>query len=102
MLLECYLQKGKSGRSKINKPQTLTDFVNGDSFCHAGDEVILDRVHSLKGSLEVQTSVVQEIIEEAELFKKRALIEKLSTHLGHLQERLSPSSDVIEVSKKKR
>jgi len=66
------------------------------------DEAILDRVGNLKGSLEVQTSVVQEIIEEAELFKKRALIEKLSAHLGHLQERLSPNSDVIEVSKKKR
>lgn len=77
-------------------------FINRDSFCHAGDEAILDRVGNLKGSLEVQTSVVQEIIEEAELFKKRALIEKLSAHLGHLQERLSPNSDVIEVSKKKR
>lgn len=72
------------------------------SFFHAGDDTILDRVCNLKGSLEVQTSVVQEIIEEAELFKKRALIEKLSTHIGHLQERLSPNSDVIEVAKKKR
>ena len=72
------------------------------SFCNAGDEAILDRVGNLKGSLEVQTSVVQEIIEEAELFKKRALIEKLSTHLGLLQERLSPNPDVIEVAKKKR
>lgn len=100
--MECYHQKGKPVRCAINKPQTLTDFVNVDSFCHVGDEAILDHVGNLKGSLEVQTSVVQEIIEEAELFKKRALIDKLSTHLAHLQERLSPNSDEIEVSKKKR
>ncbi|XP_078380426.1 integrator complex subunit 6-like isoform X2 [Oculina patagonica] len=66
------------------------------------DEVILDHVANLKGSLEVQSTVLQEIIEEAELFKKKALIEKLSSHLASLQERLSPNSTEIGSLMKKR
>ncbi|XP_015758738.1 PREDICTED: integrator complex subunit 6-like [Acropora digitifera] len=56
------------------------------------DDVILDRVANLKGSFEIQSSTLQEIIEEAELFKKKALIERLSSHLAILQQRLSPES----------
>lgn len=50
----------------------------------------------------MQGSFVQEIIEEATLFKKKSLIEKLSSHLTSLIERDSPKSDEIELSEKKR
>lgn len=72
-------------------------------FCVVGDEVILNQVANLKGSLEIQCSVIHEIIEEAELFKKKLLVENLNLHLARLQQRLSPDS--IEdnyVTKKKR
>lgn len=66
------------------------------------DEDILDHVSNLKGSPEVQGSFVREIIDEATLFKKKSLIEKLFSHLSSLQERDSPKSDEIELSEKKR
>lgn len=72
-------------------------------FCVVGDEVILNQVANLKGSLEVQCSVIHEIIEEAELFKKKLLVENLNLYLARLQQRLSPYS--IEdnyLTKKKR
>jgi len=72
-------------------------------FCVVGDEVILNQVANLKGSLEIQCSVIHEIIEEAELFKKKLLVENLNLYLARLQQRLSPDS--IEdnyVTKKKR
>jgi len=75
---------------------------NVTCICLAGDEDILDRVANLKGTLEVQSSAIQEIIEEAGLFKKKALIEKLSSHLASLQQRLSPDSIDAQLSKKKR
>ncbi|XP_068687441.1 integrator complex subunit 6-like [Montipora foliosa] len=66
------------------------------------DDVVLSRITNLKGSLEVQSAAVQEIIEEAELFKKKALIERLSSHLETLQQRLSPDSTDAKLAKKKR
>ena len=72
-------------------------------FYVVGDEVILNQVANLKGSLEIQCSVIHEIIEEAELFKKKLLVENLNIYLARLQQRLSPDS--IEdhyVTKKKR
>lgn len=75
---------------------------NATYVCFAGDEVILDRVASLKGSLEVQSSAIQEIIEEAALFKKKTLIHKLSSHLMTLQQRLSPDSIDVDLAEKKR
>lgn len=62
-------------------------------FCVVGDEVILNQVANLKGSLEIQCSVIHEIIEEAELFKKKLLVENLNNlYLARLQQRLSPDS----------
>lgn len=72
------------------------------SIFSTGDEDIFDHVLTFKGSLEVQGSFVQEIIEEATLFKKKSLIEKLSSHLTSLIERDSPKSNEIELSEKKR
>ena len=72
-------------------------------FYVVGDEVILNQVANLKGSLEIQCSVIHEIIEKAELFKKKLLVENLNLYLARLQQRLSPDS--IEdhyVTKKKR
>lgn len=62
----------------------------------------MDRVANLKGSPEVQAAAIQEIIEEAVLFKKKALIEKLSSHLAIVQQRLSPDSIEVDLERKSR
>lgn len=66
------------------------------------DEVIMEHVANLKGSPEVRSAAIQEIVEEAELFKKKALVEKLSAHLEILQQRQSPDSTSVSLAKKKR
>lgn len=62
----------------------------------------MEHVANLKGSPEVQSAAIQEIVEEAELFKKKALVEKLSAHLEILQQRQSPDSTSVSLAKKKR
>ena len=76
--------------------------IGCNCFHSAGEEVILDQVAYLKGSIEMQSSVIEEIIEEANLFKKRVLVDKLQSHLSELQERLSPTLLENDVTKKKR
>lgn len=62
----------------------------------------MEHVANLKGSPEVLSAAIQEIVEEAELFKKKALVEKLSAHLEILQQRQSPDSTSVSLAKKKR
>lgn len=54
-------------------------------FCSTGNQAVMAHVRNLKGSSETQCSVLRDIIDEAELFKQRTLVEKLSEYMSTLQ-----------------
>ena len=50
-----------------------------------GDDRILNQLEAVKGTREMQCEFVREILDEANLFKKRTLAESLKRHLVRLE-----------------
>lgn len=64
------------------------------------DDQILNQLEAVKGTREMQCEFVREILDEAQLFKKRTLVESLKRHLERLED--TSCSSVVQSNCHKR